>query len=95
MSSISSLAKFSNALGSAKDETAKLDDPTDLVLKLLRGGMVPVSDLADQTKLSNEVLLDTIEKLRAVEKIEILEIPSAANRKFVRLTPAGYSSFAS
>jgi hypothetical protein len=102
--SISSLAKFSNVLGSVSSrERDKLagatqaaessSGPTDVILSVVRRGkgMIPVSDLPEQTKLENAVILDAVERLRAAEQVEIIEVPEAGGRKFIRLTPRGYA----
>jgi DNA-binding MarR family transcriptional regulator len=95
----SSLAKFGNVLGNVSSRgsapaTRESAPPTpmDVILKLLRDGMIPVSDLPDRTQLTSDVILDGVERLRAREMVEIVEVEEAGGRKFIRLTPRGYTA---
>ena len=102
--SSSSLAKFSNVLGSVSSrsgsgapregarEPASPPAPADVILNLLRDGMIPVSDLPERTQLADAVILDGVERLRAREMVEIIEVSEAGDRKFIRLTPRGYAA---
>lgn len=106
--SISSLAKFGNVLGSVSQRSASSaasqsasapPSPRDVILQLIRDGMdrkdgmLPVTDLPQETKLSAEQILDAVGRLRVDGLVEIIEVPEADNRKFIRLTPSGYASF--
>jgi len=93
----STIANISNVLGNITErapEAPKSDDPTMVILKQLLSGMIPVSDLPDLTKLSAAECLAVVERLRSRQQVEIVEIPDQANRKFIRLTKAGYAVFA-
>jgi DNA-binding MarR family transcriptional regulator len=97
MSNLSSLAKFSNLLGSVKDSpTSQQPDPQAVILGVLRenNGMIAVSDLRKYTKLGDGVILDAVGSLRSSQLVEIVELPEQDLRRYVRLTPAGYASFA-
>jgi hypothetical protein len=101
MSSSSSIAKFSNLLGSVRESTPDTpgaqpasDNPEMVILKLLLKGMIPVSDLVDLTQLPADVCLATVERLRSRQQVEIVEVPEQGDRKFIRLTKFGYSIFA-
>jgi Mn-dependent DtxR family transcriptional regulator len=94
--SISSLAKVSNVLSSAKqqmDQTARPDEPTDIVLRVLRDGRVPLSELSERTRLSPDVCVEAVEKLRSRELVEVVEITTPDKRRYVQLTSAGYATF--
>jgi DNA-binding MarR family transcriptional regulator len=69
-------------------------DPTTNILRLLLGGMIPVSDLAERTQLPANDILQTVEKLRDRQQVEIVEIPDQPGKKFIRLTKTGYAVFA-
>jgi hypothetical protein len=93
----SSIANISNVLGAVSErasEAPQSDDPTMVILKQLLSGMIPVSDLPDLTKLSAAECLAAVERLRSRQQVEIVEVPDQANRKFIRLTKAGYAVFA-
>ena len=101
MSSSSSIAKFSNLLGSVRESAPDTpsaqpasDSPEMVILKLLLKGMIPVSDLVDLTQLPAEVCLATVERLRSRQQVEIVEVPDQGDRKFIRLTKSGYAIFA-
>jgi len=99
MSSSSSLAKFSNILGSVQtggsQNVVQPIDPGTTILRLcLDNRMVPVSDLPELSRLSNDEILATVEKLRSRQQVEIVELPDQPGRKFIRLTKAGYDFFA-
>jgi DNA-binding MarR family transcriptional regulator len=93
--SISSLAKVSNILSSsAREQVVRQDEPTDIVLRALRDGRIPLSELTERTRLSPSACLDAVERLRARELVEVVEVPEMENRRYIQLTPAGYASFA-
>jgi DNA-binding MarR family transcriptional regulator len=98
--SFSSLAKFNNVLGSigtSRDEVKSAErhsDPAALVLDACRGGMLPLSDLPELTSLPTDEILKAIERLRAHQQVEVVEVPEAGSRKYIRLTPTGYAHFA-
>lgn len=96
-SSSSTIGNISNVLGNAQSserpEGPRLDDPTMVILKHLLSGMIPVSDLPDLTRLSPSECLAAVEKLRSRQQVEIVEVPDQENRKFIRLTKAGYAVF--
>ena len=91
--SISSLAKVSNVLSSAKEQTVRPDEPTDIVLRVLRDGRVPLSELSERTKLSPDACVEAVEKLRDRELVEVVEVTTPDKRRYVQLTSAGYATF--
>jgi DNA-binding MarR family transcriptional regulator len=93
--SISSLAKFNNVLSSAKEQTTRPEEPTEIVMRVLREHRrIPLSELTERTKLSPSACLEAVERLRARELVEVVEVPELENRRYIQLTPAGYASFA-
>ena len=69
-------------------------DPAARVLTALQNvSALPLTDLVKVTALPPEAALETVEKLRGMGQVEVIERgEGGTSLRFLRLTPAGYSA---
>lgn len=93
----SSIARFSNVLGSLQQDGGPigldLPDAARRLLMSVKDKMVPLSGIVPLTGLQEDEALEAIGLLRDRDVVEIF-VPEDDKQKYLRLTPAGYSLLA-
>lgn len=92
--SSSSVANTNLVLANIKDQRTQPLAPTDAILRALRDRQrVALPELSEVTGLSPTVCFETVEKLRAQELVEIVEVAERDQKLYIQLTSRGYASF--
>ena len=56
-----------------------------MVLRALRDGVMPLSDLVSKTNLSRDAIVESVNRLLERHQVEILDQEDGEGRKFIRL----------
>lgn len=95
MRSITNLTDFLKSLAPEQKGSEPPRDPSLRVLAALRDvKMMPLADLPKAASLSSQECLDVVERLRAAEQVEVVELEEDSPHRFLRLTPGGYAYLA-